>query len=65
MYEKLDPEDQEPEDEEMLNHIQTLLQELKNAGVPDPPVEDGKSSNGADGTEEWEDVSDEGDTEMS
>lgn len=48
----------------MLNHIQTLLQHLKDAGVPDPPVElPGQKLEGGD---DWEDVSETGgeDTEM-
>lgn len=40
----------------MLEHIQKLLQGLKDAGVPDPPIEvPGQKLEGGD---DWEDMSD-------
>lgn len=65
LYEKMDPEDQEPEDEEMLNHMNTLLTSLKEAGVPDPPVIDPRDASNLKGADDWEDLSEKGDVDMS
>lgn len=53
LYEKIDPEDKEEDDEDMHKHIQEMLGQLKEAGVADAPEpEQGDGDN-------WEDVSDE------